>query len=581
MSSSNNNAPLPTDLPKGEQPSAVDGSNDNQAPVVKHMRQSKKDKKAADAGGAGKITIKTPKGTRDFSPKEMAIREKMFATITEVFKRHGGVAIDTPTFELREILAGKYGEDSKLIYDLQDQGGELCSLRYDLTVPFARFLAMHGTQHQQIKRYHIAKVFRRDQPSVSKGRMREFFQVDFDIAGTYEPMVPDAECLRTLCEALTELAVGPFLVKLNHRGILDSVFHVCGVPANLIRPTSSAVDKLDKMPWEQVKKEMVDEKGLSEEVADAIGKYVMLKGGRELVDALRKDEKFVAAPDGVKALDDMERLFEFLRVFELEDKISFDMSLARGLDYYTGVIYEAILLGEPTTAELREKAVDGGKDKKAKRAKPKTAPVGAADTDATVSANREDLEEEEDANVGLGSIAAGGRYDNLVGMFANAAAADKGGKKGKPAASTQIPCVGVSIGVERVFSILLRKHEQENQDATKALQNVKSVPTQVYVMSLGDGLLLERMQICKELWDSNIKAEFMYKAKPRTQSQYDVCDRDLIPLAIIIGRDEIEQGMVKIKDMRSKMEGAEKGGVSIKRQDMVAELKKRLADISL
>lgn len=120
----------------------------------------------------------------------MAIRESIFKTITTVFKKHGAVTIDTPVFELKEILSGKYGEDSKLIYDLQDQGGELCSLRYDLTVPFARFLAMNGKVYQNIKRYQIAKVYRRDQPSVKKGRMREFYQCDFDIAGVYETMVP-------------------------------------------------------------------------------------------------------------------------------------------------------------------------------------------------------------------------------------------------------------------------------------------------------------------------------------------------------------------------------------------------------
>lgn len=120
------------------------------------------------------FTLKTPKGTRDWSGSDALLRDRIFSTIAEVFKRHGGTALDTPVFELREILAGKYGEDSKLIYDLQDQGGELCSLRYDLTVPFARWLAMNPVS--QIKRYAIAKVYRRDQPAVAKGRMREFYQ---------------------------------------------------------------------------------------------------------------------------------------------------------------------------------------------------------------------------------------------------------------------------------------------------------------------------------------------------------------------------------------------------------------------
>lgn len=123
-----------------------------------------------------KFTLKTPKGTKDWHPHDMLLRQSIFKTITNVFESHGGVTIDTPVFELKEILSGKYGEDSKLIYDLQDQGGELCSLRYDLTVPFARFLAMNGSQYPTIKRYHIAKVYRRDAPAMTKGRMREFYQ---------------------------------------------------------------------------------------------------------------------------------------------------------------------------------------------------------------------------------------------------------------------------------------------------------------------------------------------------------------------------------------------------------------------
>lgn len=127
-----------------------------------------------DAGKGKKTALKTPKGMRDFEPQSMAVRERVFGKIINVFKRHGGLAIDTPVCELRETLMGKYGEDSKLIYDLQNQGGELLSLRYDLTVPFARYLAQNKIN--AMKRYHIAKVYRRDQPSVTKGRFREFYQ---------------------------------------------------------------------------------------------------------------------------------------------------------------------------------------------------------------------------------------------------------------------------------------------------------------------------------------------------------------------------------------------------------------------
>lgn len=146
---------------------------------------------------------------------------------------------------MQEILSGKYGEDSKLIYDLQDQGGELCSLRYDLTVPFARYLAMTGTQN--IKRYQVGKVYRRDQPAIAKGRMREFYQCDLDIAGVYDKMIPDAEILRILVEILDKLAMGDYEVKVNHRKILDGMFSECGVPEDKIRAISSSVDKLDKV----------------------------------------------------------------------------------------------------------------------------------------------------------------------------------------------------------------------------------------------------------------------------------------------------------------------------------------------
>jgi histidyl-tRNA synthetase len=279
----------------------------------------------------------------------MALRDRIFGDITAVFKKHGAVTIDTPVFELKEILAGKYGEDSKLIYDLKDQGGELCSLRYDLTVPFARYVAMHGVTN--IKRYHIAKVYRRDQPAMTKGRLREFYQCDFDIAGQYDSMIADAEVLAILCEILEALQVGRFQVKLNHRGVLDGIFAVCGVPEPLTRSISSAVDKMDKLPWPEVKKEMM-EKGLTKEVADAIGDYVKLKGSRELVGTLLQDSKLTSHDRAASALADLQLLYEYLDVFGITDKISFDLSLARGLDYYTGVIFEATLLDELSTAQI-------------------------------------------------------------------------------------------------------------------------------------------------------------------------------------------------------------------------------------
>ena len=317
-------------------------------------------------GSGGKRKPKIAKGARDFTPEQMKIREQVFATIRRVFKRHGAVEIDTPVFELKEVLTGKYGEDSKLIYDLADQGGELLSLRYDLTVPFARFLAMNSVGN--IKRFHIAKVYRRDNPQLTKviaelffryydimiialyhnkylkGRYREFYQCDFDVAGVYTKMVPDAEVITVAKEILSDLPIGSFMIKLNHRKLLDAIFDICGVPTEKFRTICSAVDKLDKMSWEDVKSEMVNEKGLAVEAADKIGKYVLLNGQPiVLLNQLFESKTFGDHVDALSALEDLKILFTYLESMNSIGHVSFDLSLARGLDYYTGVIYEVIL----------------------------------------------------------------------------------------------------------------------------------------------------------------------------------------------------------------------------------------------
>lgn len=162
------------------------------------------------------FTIKVPKGTRDLSPQQMTVREKILDKITSCFKRHGAKGLDTPAFELKEMLTEKYEDNVGLMYDLKDQGGELLSLRYDLTVPFARYLAMNKLK--KMKRYQVGKVWRRESPAIVQGRFREFCQCDFDIAGEFDPMIPDAECLRIICEILSGLQLGDFIIKVRPRG---------------------------------------------------------------------------------------------------------------------------------------------------------------------------------------------------------------------------------------------------------------------------------------------------------------------------------------------------------------------------
>ncbi|XP_075298134.1 histidine--tRNA ligase, cytoplasmic isoform X1 [Opisthocomus hoazin] len=554
-----------------------------QAEAVRRLKQDKADPdeiakevakllemKAQLGGDEGKhkFVLKTPKGTRDYSPKQMAIRERVFNAIITCFKRHGAEVIDTPVFELKETLTGKYGEDSKLIYDLKDQGGELLSLRYDLTVPFARYLAMNKITN--IKRYHIAKVYRRDNPAMTRGRYREFYQCDFDIAGQFDPMIPDAECLKIVHEILSDLKLGDFLVKVNDRRILDGMFAVCGVPDSKFRTICSTVDKLDKMPWEEVRSEMVGEKGLSPEAADRIGEYVQLHGGLDLIERLLQDPKLSQNKLAREGLGDMKLLFEYLTLFGIAGKISFDLSLARGLDYYTGVIFEAVLLQQ----------------------------------------ENDHVEE----SVSIGSVAGGGRYDGLVGMF------DPKGRK--------VPCVGVSIGIERIFSILEQKVESLMEKPARPLlcsaggvrtrtespifsvlgddlwgshwrpdhffssprtwlvqlqleghfnsqqyqaseEKIRTTETQVLVASAQKKLLEERLKLISELWDAGIKAEVLYKKNPKLLNQLQYCEDTGIPLVAIVGEQELKDGVVKLRVVATREE------VNVRRESLVEEIRTR------
>ncbi|CAB4319390.1 unnamed protein product [Prunus armeniaca] len=418
---------------------------------------------------------KLPKGTRDFAKEQMAIRKKAFSIIEEVFERHGATALDTPVFELRETLMGKYGEDSKLIYDLADQGGELLSLRYDLTVPFARYVAMNGIT--SFKRYQIAKVYRRDNPS--KGRYREFYQCDFDIAGQYEKMGPDFEVVKILTELLDELDIGDYEIKLNHRKLLDGMLEICGVPPEKFRTICSSIDKLDKQSFEQIKKEMVEEKGLSVETADKIGTFVKERGHPlELLFKLKQEgSSFLENNASIDALNDLEILFKALEKSKCIGKVAFDLSLARGLDYYTGVIYEAVFKG------------------------------------------------------------------GCTGMFG----------------TKQVPAVGVSLGIERVFNIMEQKGQNQTTRATK---------TEVLVSVLGDDLT-QAAELASELWAAKVKAEYL--VNKRVSKHFDRAKESRIPWMIIVGERELNEGVVRLKDIEAAEESI------IPRSRIVQELQKRLS----
>ena len=402
------------------------------------------------------------------------------------------------------------------MYDLDDQGGEICSLRFDLTVPFARWLAMGN--HSQVKRYQIAKVYRRDQPAIARGRLREFYQCDFDIAGNYDPMIADAEILRVIVEAFEALQLD-ITIKINHRRILDGLFTVAGVPGEKIRAISSAVDKLDKMSWKDVKHEMVSEKGLSEEVSDRIGDYVRHSGGlRELLQALKSDIRLSSNEEVKAGLDDMTLLVSYLEALDAVDHVCFDLSLARGLDYYSGLIFEVI--NKP--------------------------PVRNGDVNPAADRN---------ISSQVGSIAAGGRYDNLVGMYS----------------SKQIPCVGISFGIDRIYTIL---------NSRRPTQPSLTREIDAYIMAFGgkdfDGLLLERMAIARQLWNAGIRAEYSAKVKPRMPQQYKAAEK--VPVAVILGQDEVTAGQVRLKAWGSGDDDPDTKdrGQLVSRDDLVEEVRKLL-----
>lgn len=166
-------------------------------------------------------------------------------------------------------------------------------------------------------------------------------------------MLPDAECVRVMAEALTSLELSPFVIKLNHRSLLDGIFAACGVPQDKFRSVCSSVDKLDKSPWDEVRKEIIEEKQLDGDIADKIGSYVSKRGGTDLINELRNDEILMKQPAAVSGLESMELLLKYCQIYKLSENIIFDLSLARGLDYYTGVIYEAVLTGKHLSTTIK------------------------------------------------------------------------------------------------------------------------------------------------------------------------------------------------------------------------------------
>ncbi len=301
------------------------------------------------------------RGMRDFLPEQMLLRQHVLNTFRDVFERYGFEPIETPVIEYLETLTGKYGEDEKLIYSFQDRGERDVGLRYDLTVPLARFVANHRNELTfPFKRYHIAPVFRADRPQ--RGRYREFWQCDADIVGT-KSMMADAEVVSVWIDALSAINMPGFVVHINHRKLLMSLAEVAGVPDEQTPTIHRAIDKLAKIGEDGVLEEMKSN-GIPEDAARKVLDLVSITGEPdkvfdELANRLAGNE---LAEEGIAEL---RALFRFLdQMGAASEHYTLDLTLARGLDYYTGPVFEAMSV---------------------------------------------------DANIG--SLGGAGRYDGLVGMF--------------------------------------------------------------------------------------------------------------------------------------------------------------------
>ncbi|MHB1004416.1 MAG: histidine--tRNA ligase [Chloroflexota bacterium] len=308
-----------------------------------------------------KINPQVLRGMRDFLPERMILRQYVIGQLRAVFERFGYEPLDTPAIEYAETLEGKFGEEGdKLLYRFQDPGERRVALRYDLTVPLARVVAMHGELVRPFKRYHIAPVWRAEKPQ--KGRYREFWQCDVDTVGT-RSVLADAEAVNVIYVALHRLGFDRFVVKINNRKILEALAQYSGVPAAEAGGIYRAIDKIDKIGREAVERELREE-GLTPEISGRLLDLLAESGG-DAKTLARTRERLAAFPGGVEGVAELEHMLGFLDAAGVpENARRIDLSMVRGMDYYTGPIYETVV-EEPK----------------------------------------------------IGSVSGGGRYDKLVGLF--------------------------------------------------------------------------------------------------------------------------------------------------------------------
>ena len=437
-----------------------------------------------------------PKGTRDFGAEPMRKRLFIFDTIRQTFQRFGFQPIETPSMENLSTLMGKYGDEGdQLLFKILNSGDFSANLtepdlaagakkltpkiaekglRYDLTVPFARYVVMNRNDlTMPFKRYQMQPVWRADRPQ--KGRYREFYQCDADVVGT-DSLLCEAEIILMIHEVFRNLGIKNFTLNINNRKILAGIAEVIGAPGQE-GTLSVAIDKLDKIGPEKVLDEL-RERGFSEEsIKELTAKLVIDKlGGRILWTLEGLKEPLASSEIGCKGIAELEETLQLVQQYGLTDsRVDIDPTLARGLSYYTGAIFE-------------------------------------------VKANGRD-----GAPVSIGSVSGGGRYDNLTGAF------------GMPGLSG----VGISFGVDRIYDVM---------DELNLFPASTGQGTQVLIVPLDRSARTKALPLVSQLRAANIAAE-VYPDLAKVKKMLDYANAKQIPFVVLIGSEEVETGILSLKNM--------------------------------
>lgn len=410
------------------------------------------------------------KGFRDFLPQAAIRRQNVIRTIIDTYERYGYVPLETPAIEYADILTGKYGEEGeKLMYQFRDQGSREVALRYDLTVPLARVVAQYPELPKPFRRYQIAPVWRAE--NTQKGRYREFTQCDIDIAGTTN-MAADAEIAVIMATVLLKLGFSRIEVRINNRKLLNGMLEAAGIPEESCLFALRGIDKWLKVGADGVRTEL----SAKCEAGQIDKLFTLLPQGDETYKAwvARTEEVLSTNAFGKEGLEELDEVMKYVRVSGLpENLFRVDVLLARGLDYYTGTIFEASLLDKPE----------------------------------------------------FGSVYGGGRYDKLIGQFIGA----------------DVPAVGASAGVDRILSAM--------EDLGMATPRASTAD--VLVLMMEKKLATEAWQLADELRSAGIKTELYYETV-KMDKQLKYADKLGVPMAVIYGSQEKEQGMVTVKRLATK-----------------------------